>query len=64
VLVKCRKFIKRDIWEKGERARLKLISEYVIAKKRERRSSGKSERDENGEIGTVGRKWAKACRPC
>jgi hypothetical protein len=59
VLGKCMKFVKRDLWEKEETERLKLISEYVIARKRERSSSGSSERNENSEIGTGGRKRAK-----
>jgi hypothetical protein len=59
VLGKRKKFVKRDIWEKEETERLKLISEYVIARKRERSSSESSERSENSGIGTGGRKRAK-----
>jgi hypothetical protein len=57
VLGKCMKLVKRDMWEKEERERLKLISEYVIARKRERSNSGSSEsseRNENSEVGTGG----------
>jgi hypothetical protein len=54
VLDKGMRLVKRDIWEKEEKDRLKLISEYVVARKRERGESswGSSEGNEYG--GSVG----------